>query len=279
LLTDVSGVDPDTEPRVAAAVRLLHHRRIWGWILAGSVTGLAAGIAARIVASTGAPAVVSSYTLAAFIVLGVIALIVVIVQTSRWWFRTEPAVRAQVLVQATRPSVPAHALSMSGHVISRMFLWLLIAAWMTFAVLLVPAVVNSVAYLAHVGPTATFVPQSYSRECGRGGCYFVTDGNLLTRPPVSVTWPDDVPLDSRFPVRRPVWGILGYSRDLLNGPDAGFTIGAGLVVDGIAGLILVGLVKEARRKRRARQQTPHAQAPAGADGGKYPEWLLRRNQR
>jgi hypothetical protein len=276
LSTDVHELTPDTDPRVVSAVLLLHHRRIWAWTLAGSVIGLAAAIAARIVASSGAPATVSAYALAAFIVLGVVALIVIITETSRWWFRVDPTVRAQVLQQMTHRSLAAHALSFSGQVLARMFLWLLIAAWMVFAVLLVPAVVNSVAYLAQAGPTATFVAQSYARECGRGGCYFVTNGVLLTHPQVQVTWPEDVPLDSRFTVRRPVWGVFGYSHDLLNGGDAGFTIGAGLVVDGLAGLIIALLVKEGRRKLRARRQAPDEQAAAAGAGGKYPEWLVRR---
>jgi hypothetical protein len=263
---DADGLTPDTGPRVAAAVDLLHHRRIWGWILAGSVIGLAAGIAARIVASQGAPAIVSGIAGAAFIVLGVVALIVIAVETNRW-FRTDPVVRAQVLRQITHHSLAAHALGVSGHVLGRTFLWLLIAAWMAFAVLLVPAVVNSVAYLAGAGPTATFVAQSYTQECGRGGCYYVTDGMLLTHPPVSVTWPEDVPLDSTFQVRRPVWGIFGYSRDLLNGPDSGFTIGASVVVDGLAGLIIALLVREARRKLRSRLLTADAQTAAAEPGG------------
>jgi hypothetical protein len=270
---DGDGPTPDADPRVAAAVHLLHHRRIWGWILAGSVIGLAAGIAARIVASHGAPAVVSGIALAAFIVLGVVALVVIIVETSRWWLRVDPLVRAQVRRRMTHHSLAGQALGISGHVLARLFLWLLVAAWMAFAVLLVPAVVNSVAYLAHAGPTATFVAQSYTQECGRGGCYYVTNGVLLTHPPASVTWPDDVPLNSTFPVRRPVWGIFGYSSDLLNGPDSGFTIGAGVVVDGLAVLIITLIVREWRRQARARQQIPDAQT---ASGERYPAWLLRR---
>lgn len=273
---NVGGLDQDTDPRVAAALRLLHHRRAWAWILAGSVTGLAADIVAGIFASTGAAGTVSGIALAAFIVLAVIALLVVITETSRWWFRVDPTVRAQVIGQIRHHSLAAHALRASGLWAARGFLWLLIAGWLAFALFLVPAVVNSVAYLAHAGPTATFVAQSHTRECGRGGCYYVTGGVLLTQPPADVTWPEDVPLGSRFPVRRPLWGIFGYSHDLLNGGDSGFTIGAGIVVDGLAGLIIALLVKEWRRKRRARRLAPDAQSPAG---GQYPAWLLRRNHR
>jgi hypothetical protein len=277
LRDNVGGLDQDTDPRVAAALRLLHHRRVWAWILAGSVTGLAADIVAGIFASTGAAAIVSRIALAGFIVLAVIALLVVITGTGRWWFKVDPMVRAQVIGQITHHSLAAHALRASGLWVARGFLWLLITAWLAFALFLVPAVVNSVAYLAHVGPTATFVAQSHTQECGRGGCYYVTGGVLETSPPFSVTWPDDVPLGSKFGVRRPVWGVFGYSHSLLNAGDSIFTIVAGVVVDGLAALVIVLLVSEGRRKLRARHQAPAAQSPAA--GGQYPAWLLRRNHR
>jgi hypothetical protein len=77
-------------------------------------------------------------------------------------------------------------------------------------------------------------------------------------------------------VRRPVWGVFGYSHDLLNGSDSGFTIGAGLAVDGLAGPIIALLVREGRRKLRSRPLTPDAQTAAAGAGRKYPAWLLRR---
>lgn len=267
LRNDVRGLDQDTDPRVAAAVRLLHHRRIWAWILGGSVAGLAADIVAGIYAGSGAAAITSAIALAAFIALGVIALLVVTTETGRWWFRVDPLTRAQVIKQVRHDSLAAHALRASGLVAARAFLWLLLAGWMAFALFLVPPVVNSVAYLAHAGPTATFVAQSHTRECGRGGCHLVTDGVVLTRPPAQVTWPGDVPVGSRFPVRRPLWGIVGYSRYLLNGGDSGFTIGAGVVVDGLTAVIITLLIGEWRRKRRARRPAADTQSPAG---GQYP---------
>jgi len=246
----VYGNGPGTDPRVIAAVHLLHHRRIWSWILAGSLIGLAADIAASVFAS-GPAGKVADVALAVFSILIVVAVIVVLAETYRLLVKYT-TVRAQAVQQVTHHPVTAHAVHATGHVIARLVLWLLFTAWLAFAVILVPAEVNSVAYLANAGPTATFVAQSYAQQCGRSGCHNVTNGVLRTSPPFDVTWPNQVPLGSSFPVRRPVWGVLGYSHDLLTGADSGFTIGVGLVVDFLAGAMIAGTVHEARRRRRSR---------------------------
>jgi hypothetical protein len=250
---DVYRNGPDADPRVAAAVHLLHHRRIWNWILAGSLIGLAADIAASVFGS-GPAGNVADVALAVFSILIVVAVIVVLADTYRLLVRYT-TVRVQALQQVTHHPVAAHAVHATGYVIARLILWLLFTAWLAFAVILVPAEVNSVAYLANVGPTATFVAQSYTQQCGRSGCYNVTNGVLQTNPPFDVTWPNQVPLGSKFPVRRPVWAVLGYSHDLLTGGDSGFTIGAGLVVDFLTGAMIAGIVHETRRGRRSRRGT------------------------
>lgn len=251
--SDVDGNGPDTDPRVVAAVHLLHHRRIWNWILAGSLIGLAADVAASVFGS-GRAGKVADVALAVFSILIVVAVIVVMADTYRLLVKYT-TVRVQAIQQVRHHPVAAHAVHATGHVMARTVLWVLFTAWLAFAVILLPAEVNSVAYLANVGPTATFVAQSYTQQCGRGGCYNVTNGVLQTNPPIDVIWPNQVPLGSSFPVRRPVWGVLGYAHDLLTGGDSGFTIGAGLVVDFLTGAIIAGVVHEARRGRRSRRGT------------------------
>jgi hypothetical protein len=81
------------------------------------------------------------------------------------------------------------------------------------ALLLIPQVVDSVAYLAGFGDTEIFVatraPIS-DTNCATGPCSDETPG-ILEPSHVAVDWPGSVPIGYRAPVRKPVWsyGPLG----------------------------------------------------------------------
>ena len=55
----------------------------------------------------------------------------------------------------------------------------LLLGCLVLAIGYLPDQVNGVVYLAGAAPTATSFPASYGQDCGRGGCYTITNGTLV----------------------------------------------------------------------------------------------------
>jgi hypothetical protein len=135
-------------------------------------------------------------------------------------------------------------------------------------VFLLPAVVNSWAYVVGAEHQDTFNPVSYAQACsGVGrytGCHIVTEG-YLSKSGADVIWGSQVPLGQPFSVRDPVWA-WGSGRTLTDGDGSAIpTIIAGLFFAGIALLLLYVLFVIVRSTSTRRSQ--RVSAPARADTG------------
>jgi hypothetical protein len=244
------AVDPDTDPRVAAIVYLLHRRRGSAWTLCASLFALVAFVAIGTSlwhGGTAAVSVISGFTVILLLGLAVVALTAVITDTVRLR-RREPSVRARAASRtsyhpvATRPfRTPVRHRAI--HVVG----WVALATCPLLTVIILPDQVNAVAYLAGAGNTVTFLPQSYELACDRFGCDTWTDGVLQTNPPVSTTWPNQVPLGQPFSVRQPLWNGWGHP-DLMNGGAAGAAIAGVLFLELGSVFFGVGLVRMVRRR-------------------------------
>lgn len=118
-------------------------------------------------------------------------------------------------------------------------------------VLVLPLLVNSIAFLAGAEGSDTFNPVSHGQQCHEGSCETVTHG-YLSGSGDQVTWPRDVPLGLSFPVRVPVWG-WGLGHDPI--PGTGTAIGflfLGLGGCGLLLLVVRAAVKNVRRLRATR---------------------------
>ena len=250
------GLGPDTDPRVAATVHLLHRRRGWAWTLGGSLVAFVAFVA--ILTSlwpnaTGALAVISGFIIILLLALAVVALAAVITDTVRLR-RREPSIRAQATSQTSYHPVAAYPFSTPvRHRTSHVFARVALAMFPLLTVVILPDQVNAFAYVAGVGNTVTFLPQSSFLDCGRLGCHYWTDGVLQTNPPVSASWPNQVPLYQPFSVRQPVWNGWG-SPDLMNGVASGWVIAGGLLMDLATVFVGVGLVHMVRRRLQRRRE-------------------------
>ena len=244
------SVDPDTDPRVAAAVNLLHRRRGWAWTLGGSLVAFVAG--AAILTSlwpnaTGALETISGFIFILLLALAVVAQTAVITDTVRLR-RCEPSVRADAISRASHHPVAAHPFRTPvRHRPSHVVGWVALSTFPLLTVLILPAQVNAVAYLAGAGKTVTFVPQSHELVCGRLGCDTWTEGVLQTNPPVRATWPNQVPLGQPFSVRQPWWNGWGHP-DLMNGGAVGAAIAGVLFLELGSVFLGVGLVRMVRRR-------------------------------
>jgi hypothetical protein len=87
-------------------------------------------------------------------------------------------------------------------------------------VAILPAEVNSWAYVVGAENQDTFNPVSYGQACSGGtghggGCQTVTEG-YLSKSGADVTWSGQVPLGQPFSVRDPLWAC-GRGRNLISG--------------------------------------------------------------
>jgi hypothetical protein len=244
------GVDPDTDPRVAALVYLLYRRRGWAWTLGASLVALVAFVAIGTSlwpGGTGAVSVISGFTVLLLLALAVVALTAVITDTVRLR-RREPSVRAHAASRTSYHPVATHPFRTPvRHRASHVVGWLALATFPLLTVVILPDQVNAVAYLAGAGNTVTFLPQSHELVCGRLGCDTWTDGVLQTNPPVRATWPNQVPLGQPFSVRHPWWNGWGHP-DLMNGGAAGAAIAGVLFLELGSVFFGVGLVRMVRRR-------------------------------
>ena len=250
----LDGGDPD--PRVPAAVHLMHRRRGWAWTLGGSLVAFVAFVA--ILASlwpnaTGAVAVIGGVTVILLLALAVVALTAVITDTVRLR-RREPSIRAQAISRMSYHPVAAYPFGTPvRHRTSHVFAWVALAFFPLATVVSLPDQVNAFAYVAGAGHTVTFLPRSVFLDCGRFGCHYWTDGVLETDPPVSASWPNWAPLYQPFRVRQPVWNGWG-SPDLMNGVASGWMIAGGLVMDLATVALGVGLAHAVRRRQERRRE-------------------------
>ena len=123
----------------------------------------------------------------------------------------------------------------------------MLAAMTCITVFILPAEVNSWAYVAGAENQDTFNPVSYRLACGvgvghrGGGCHTVTEG-YLSKSGADVTWGSQVPLGQPFRVHDPLWA-WGSGRTLTSGGGSAIpTIVAGLFFDGVTLLLLYVLI-------------------------------------
>jgi hypothetical protein len=179
-----------SDPAVIAAAGLLHRRRGWIWMLVVSVAGCIVAVAVTVNAVTrGTAYVLLSLVELLMLLVFLISLTMVIVDTVRLR-QHAPGVRG-----------PARAVHRSAR-----------------HPVLLPRLVDSVAYVAGAGGHATFTPASYVEQCApRTGCTTVTNGVLqVDGHRSSAIWPAQVPLNLPFTVREPVWR-WGLGSGLING--------------------------------------------------------------
>jgi hypothetical protein len=256
----------------ATLVRLHHRRRGWAWVAIGSAIGLAvyAGIGVNVsgnlIGTTETLGDIPAFVLLALLLAG---LVVVIVDTARI-HRADPAVRTSARGSVSHHPLYAHAHSYPPrHHGSWVFVMVMLVAMAGIAVALLPAQVNSWAYVAGAEHQDTFHPVAYEQSCswvsrGGGGCRTVTEG-YLSSSGARVTWGSQVPLGQPFSVGDSLWA-WGTGRNLLNGDGSAIpTMIAGLFFDGVALLLLYAVVVIMRHtSSRPSQRMP---APAGAGPG------------
>jgi hypothetical protein len=248
----------DADPKVAAAVRLLHRRRGWIWTTVISVIAwvTVAGLLGQLAPNaTGGPGVaVASILILLLTLVAVVGLIASVVDTVRLHHRHPGAVRLRASALTAHYPARAHAYSYPPrHRSSWVFSWIMLLILVGIGVPVLPGLVDGAAYLAGAESSSTFLPLSYSQDCGRGGCTTVTDGTLASGS--VVTWPDQVPLGQAFTVHEPLWD-WGFGTRLINGDGVaiGYLIG-GLLVDGFALLVLIHLAKLVSRWLGHRRQS------------------------
>src|SRR3984957_4413842 len=252
-----------TDPAVHATAGLLHRRRGWIWTLVVSLVGfiVAAWVAAR-PATGGTASLILDLIALLMVIAFVAALIMVLVVTARLR-KHAPEVRGPALAvhRSTRHPVLAHPYNRRHHPYEHAFVLVMLLGWLVGAVVFLPRVVDSVAYLAGAGGHATFSPRSYVEQCSRGtGCTMITNGVLeIHGHPSAASWPVQVPMGVPFTVRGPVrrWGL---GSGLVDGEgDAIGSIFVGLIVEGGALLALYVIARPGLRRLR-QQRHPQQQS-------------------
>lgn len=247
-------------------VRLHHRRRGWAWIAGGSLIGLLvyAVIDSHLFDNlTGAAEVVSQVPVYVLVALLLAGLIVTIVDTVRL-HRADAGVRASARKHVSHHPLYAHGYRYPPrHHGSWVFGMVMLAAMTTIAVAVLPAEVNSVAYLAGAESRTTFNPVSYAQSCGpRVGCSTLTKGYLASNGQ-NVTWPGQVSLTQPITVRAPFWAF-GTGRSLIFGDSTAIVdILVGLFFDALAAMMVYAFVVIAQHELPQRR-TPAAAAAVGA---------------
>jgi hypothetical protein len=235
-------------PEVAKLVRLHHRRRGWAWVATGSLIGL--GVYAVIDRNLfGSPAgtaetlsAIAVFVLLALVLTGVV---VVIVDTARL-HRADPAVRAHARSSVSHHPLYAHAHRYPPrHRGSWVFVIVMLVAMTGITVFILPAEVNSWAYVLGAENQDTFNPVSYGQLCNNmprgGGCQAVTEG-YLSNTGADVSWGVQVPLDQPFRVRDPLWA-WGRGRGLIISDGTAIeNIIAGLFFDAVTLLLVYAVV-------------------------------------
>lgn len=266
---------------VAKLVSLHHRRRGWAWVATGSAIGLVvyAGIDANLFENpTGAAGTLSVIAVFVLLTLVLAGLVVVIIDTSRI-HRADAAGRVSAKGSVSHYPLYAHAHSYPPrHHASWVFVIVMLVAMTGLTVYLLPAEVNSWAYVVGAENQGTFNPVSYGPACMSGvprqrGCHLVTDG-FLSRSGTDVTWGGVVPLGQPFSVRDPLWA-WGRGRILLTSDAPAIAnIITGLFFDGVTLLllyVLIVVVRETPSRRRPRMPVPAGAGPGGARPAHHPD--------
>jgi hypothetical protein len=259
---------------VAEFVRRHHRRRGWAWVATGSAIGLVlyavigVNLSGNLTGMADVLGLIPVFVLLALVLAG---LIVVIADTSRLR-RADAALRVSAKGSVSHYPVYAHAHSYPPrHHGSWVFVIVMLIAMTGIAVAILPAQVNSWAYLVGAENHDTFNPVAYGQSCskvarGGGGCHTVTEG-YLSSSGAHVTWGSQVPLGQPFTVRDPVWA-WGTGRTLTGGDGAAIPmIVVGLFFDAVALLLLYILVVVVRHKSSSPNQripVPAGPPPGGA---------------
>ncbi|HEV2253931.1 MAG TPA: hypothetical protein VGS06_12115 [Streptosporangiaceae bacterium] len=268
-------------PEIAKLVRLHHRRRGWAWVAIGSVIGLVVyvGIDVKQFENlTGTAETLGAIPVFVLLALVLAGLVVVIVDTSRI-HRADAAVRVSAKGSVSHFPLYAHAHRYPPrHHGSWVFVILMLAAMTGITVAILPAEVNSWAYVVGAVNQDTFNPVSYGQACSGGvghgiSCHTVTEGYLSTSG-ADVTWGSQVPLGQPFSVHDPLWA-WGGGRTLTSGDGSAIpTIIAGLFFDGVTILlvyVLVVIVRDTPSRRSQRMSGPAAADPAGAGRADHPD--------
>lgn len=258
--------DSDADPRVAATRHLLASRSKWVNACISSVLAafgyLGVGVAlldSITNHSTGPIGTAMEVIGIALVTFALVALVIVAGETVRLR-GVDPDIRAQVASEAEAASKPSRrrrrAIAPSRPVWqARVYVGSLLTLCLLVMAGYVPQQVNAIAYLAGSGTTVQFSGQSYFLNCGpRGGCITMTDGVLLTDPPVRATWPEQAPLHRQFPVRGPVLASWGSPVQLMDGTWAGVSLAFGVFLDLISAGVLTGVIHSWRHRLRRRRE-------------------------
>jgi hypothetical protein len=261
---------------VAKLVRLHHRRRGWAWVATGSAIGLAVylGIDLNQFGNlTGTAEILSAIPVLVLVALVVAGLVVVLVDTSRI-HRADAAVRVSAKGSVSHHPLYAHAHRYPPrHHGSWVFVIVMLVAMTGITVALLPAEVNSWAYVAGAEHQDTFNPVSYSQSCIRlsrygANCHTVTEG-YLSKSGADVTWDSQVPLGQPFTARAPLWA-WGRGRTLISGDGSAIAnIIGSLFFDGVALLLLYVLVVIVRDKSPSGSEA--VSVPAGTHPGAVPQ--------
>jgi hypothetical protein len=216
---------------------------------------------------TGTAETLGAIPVFVLLALVLVGLVVVIIDTSRI-HRADAAVRVSAKGSVTHYPLYAHAYRYPPrHHGSWVFAIFTLVAMTGITVAILPAEVNSWAYVVGAGNQDSFNPVSYGQACSgvpRGGCHMVTEG-YVSKSGADVTWGSQVPLGQPFSVRDPLWA-WGTGRTLTSGDGSAIAnIVAGLFFDGVALLLLYVLVVIVRHTSSRRSQ--RMSVPAGADAG------------
>ena len=265
---------------VAELVRLHHRRRGWAWVATGSVIGLVvyAGIDVNLSGKlTGTAEALSVIPVLVLLALALAGLVVVIADTARI-HRADAAVRVSAKGSVSHYPLYAHVYRYPPrHRGSWVFVIVMLVAMTGITVFILPAEVNSWAYVVGAEHQDTFNPVSYGQVCRSvsrgGGCSTVTEG-YLSASGAAVTWGSQVPLGQPFTVRDPLWA-WGSGRNLDTGDGSAIpTIIAGLFFDAVTLLLLYALVvitRDAPSRRSQRMPVPAGADPGGADRTHHPD--------
>jgi hypothetical protein len=256
---------------VAKLVRLHHRRRGWAWVATGSAIGLAvyAGIDVNLFENlTGTAETLSVISVLVLLALVLVGLVVVIVDTARL-HRADAPIR-----ESAKGSVSHYPLYVHAHRYpprhrgSWVAVFVMLIMMTTITAYILPAEVNSWAYVVGAENQDTFNPVSYS-HCPivyARGCRIVTEG-YLSNSGAHVAWGSQVPLGQPFRVRDPLWA-WGTGRKLISGNGSAIPdIVAGLFFDGIAVLLLyvvVVIVRDTSPRRHQPMPVPAGAGPGGA---------------
>jgi hypothetical protein len=254
---------------VAELVRLHHRRRGWAWVAIGSLIGLAvyAGIDVNLLEHlTGTAEALSVIPVIVLLALVVAGLAVAVVDTSRIR-HADAAVQVSAKGSVSHYPLYAHAHRYPPrHRSSWVFVIIMLVAMTGITVFILPAEVNSWAYVVGAESQDTFNPVSYGQACTGvprgGGCNIVTDG-YLSKSGADVNWGGQVPLGQPFTVHDPLWA-WGSGRTLTSGESSAIpAIVAGVFFDGVTLVLLYVIVVVMRDRSGSPRRSQRMPVPAG----------------